>query len=41
MSRADTIITYLPTGGEAPIVRRRFVGKDGPRVAIVVNRGYT
>ena len=43
MSRADTIITiYLPTGGEAPIVRRRFVGKDGPRVAIVAGiRGDT
>ena len=43
MSRADSIITiYLPTGGEAPIVRRRFLGSDGPRVAIVAGiRGDT
>ena len=42
MSRADTIITiYLPTGG-APDCSRRFVGKDGPRVAIVAEfEGYT
>ena len=43
MSQADSIITiHLPSGGEVPVIRRRFKGKEGKRIAIVAGiRGDT